>query len=493
MTDTASADGDARAGAAQGRVLGVVTVSTGLVLLAFVTPLATGVRTAAGLGAGPAGLTWTLSAMSVGLAAALLPAGVLADDRGHRRVFALGLVVLGAASGTAAVAGHVGIVIAARLVAGVGGAAVLAGGLGMIGQAYGTGPTRARATAVWGAAVGAGPGLGGIAAIVLDHGAGSWRVSYAVAALAALVLAAVAVRVLPASVVARPRPVDAAGALLLGAGISALLAGLVEGRAGWSPGPTGLLGAGVVLLVAFVAVQARRASPLVDLSLFRVRGFAASAVGALVAGASVVGPMSYLPTVLQRGLGAALPSVMVLMLVWSAVGTAAALLLRRAHAVSGRVLLAAALTVSAAGLAGLVVLGPGASEWRLLPGIVVLGVGYGAANAALGREAIAHLPAARAGMGSGTNNTARYVGSALGVTIAAVLAVPTAPATVLLRGFDVALLGAAALSAAGAAVVAVLGRPPQPVAVPLALPRSLGAAAPAAAAARTSMSGTSVG
>src|SRR6185503_1087764 len=199
MTDTASADGDARAGAAQGRVLGVVTVSTGLVLLAFVTPLATGVRTAAGLGAGPAGLTWTLSAMSVGLAAALLPAGVLADDRGHRRVFALGLVVLGAASGTAAVAGHAGIVIAARLVEGVGGAAVLAGGLGMIAHAHPAGAARARAGAIWGAAVGAGTGLGGIVAVVLDGGPGSWRITYAATAIAALALALLARRLLPES------------------------------------------------------------------------------------------------------------------------------------------------------------------------------------------------------------------------------------------------------------------------------------------------------
>lgn len=458
--------GDDGGSAEPGRVLGVVTLSTGLVLLAFVTPLATGVRTVAGLGAGSAGLTWTLSAMSVGLAASLLTAGVLADDRGHRRVFALGLVVLGVASGVAAAAGQVGVVIAARLVEGVGGAAVLAGGLGMIGQAYGTGPARAWATAVWGAAVGAGPGLGGIAAIVLDHRAGSWRVSYAVAAVAALVLAVVAERVLPESVVSTPRPVDAAGALLLGAGVSAVLAALVEGRTGWTGGPAGLLGTGVALLAGFVVVQARRAAPLVDLSLFRVRGFAASTVGALVAGASVVGLASYLPTVLQRGLGASLPSVMVLLLVWSAVGTVTSVLLRRAHAVSGSVLLAGALTVSAVGLLGLLVLAPGGSQWRLLPGLVVLGVGYGAANAALGREAIAHLPAAKAGMGSGTNKTARYVGSAVGVTVAAVLAVPTAPAPVLLHGFDVAVVAAAVFALAGATVVAVLGRPARAVVAP---------------------------
>jgi len=94
-------------------VLPVVAASTVLVLLAFVTPLATGVRTAAALHAGPAALTWMLSAMSVGLAVALLTAGVLADDRGRRRVFVAGLVLLGAASAVAGAAGHPGVVIAA--------------------------------------------------------------------------------------------------------------------------------------------------------------------------------------------------------------------------------------------------------------------------------------------------------------------------------------------------------------------------------------------
>jgi MFS family permease len=480
---------DARAAREQGRVLLVASLSTVLALLAFVTPLATGVRTAAGLGAGPAGLTWTLSGMSIGLAVTLLTAGVLADDYGHRRVFALGLVVLGVAAAVGAAAPHIGVVIAARVVEGIGGAAVLAGGLGMIGRAYGAGPGRARATAIWGAAVGAGTGLGGIAAVVLDHGAGSWRVTYAVSAVAAFVLAVVAVRLLPESTVTRSRPVDVAGVLLLGGGIGALLAGLVDGRTGWTAEPIGLVAVGVALLVAFVVVEARRTTPLIDLALFRVRGFAAATVGALMAGAALIGVMSYVPTVLQRGLGASLPSAMVLMLIWSAVGTGTSWLLRRAHAVSGRALLAGALAVSAVGLLGLVVLVPGASEWRLLPGLVVLGVGYGAVNAGLGREAIAHLPVARAGMGSGTNNTARYVGSALGVTITAVLAVPTAPTPVLLRGFDVALLGGAVLAAVGAAVVVVLGRPSQVVAV---APVRDAAERPAAVACAPA-TGTSVG
>ena len=84
-------------------------------------------------------------------------------------------------------------------------------------------------------------------------------------------------------------------------------------------------------------------------------------------------------------------------------------------------------------------------------------MGYGGANAALGREAIAHVPPARAGMGSGTSNTARYLGSALGVTLAALLASPTAAPAALLSGFDATVLGAAALSAGGAVLVALLG------------------------------------
>jgi hypothetical protein len=121
----------------------------------------------------------------------------------------------------------------------------------------------------------------------------------------------------------------------------------------------------------------------------------------------------------------------------------------------GRVLLALGLALSAAGLAGLAVLGEGASGARFLPGLLVLGVGYGAANAALGREAVAHVPPARAGMGSGANNTARYVGAAVGVTVV-VLVVGTGAPEELVGGWNAAALGAAAVSALGALVVAAL-------------------------------------
>jgi len=414
---TAVAPPAVRATPEQARTLLMASSATLLVLVTFVTPLATGVRTAAALDAGPGAQAWVLSSMSVGLAAALLTAGVLADDLGRRRVFSGGLVVVGLGAGLVALAGAPAVVIAGRLLQGVGGAAVLACALGLIGHAFPLGPERSRAAAVWGASVGAGTGLGGLVTVALDHGEG-WRTTYWVTAAGSGALAALARRVLAESGGRADRRVDVAGIVLLAGGISTLLAGLVQSRGGWGqPSVVVLLALGVLLLAAFVPAELRQRAPMVDLRLFRSPGFLAATVGAFVTGAAVVGLSSYLPTVLQRGLGESLLTATLLVFVWSAVSTVTALAVRLVPGLDGRVLLALALAVCGVGLGGYAVLGDGASGARLLPGLVVLGIGYGAANAALGREAVAHVPAVRAAMGSGANNTARYLGAALGVTV----------------------------------------------------------------------------
>ncbi len=64
----------------------------------------------------------------------------------------------------------------------------------------------------------------------------------------------------------------------------------------------------------------------------------------------------------------------------------------------------------------------GSDGWGLVPGLFVVGVGYGVLNAALGQQAIATVPAAQAAMGSGANNTARYIGSAIGITLVVIAA-----------------------------------------------------------------------
>jgi MFS family permease len=444
-----------RATPEQRRTLLMASLATLLVLVTFVTPLATGVRTAGELAAGPGAQAWLLSAMSVGLAAALLTAGVLADDLGRRRVFVGGLLVLGLGAVGVAVAGSPAVFIAGRLLQGVGGAAVVACALGLIGHAFPAGPARSRAAAVWGASVGAGTGLGGLIAAGLDHGDG-WRATYWVTAAAAVVLALAARAVVGESGGRADRRVDVAGIVLLAGGISCLLAGLVQSRSGWGQLPVVvLLAGGAVLLAAFVPAELRQRAPMIDLRLFRVPGFTAATLGAFVTGATVVGLSSYVPTVLQRGLGESLLTATLLVLVWSAVSTVTALAVRLVPGLDGRVLLALALAVCAVGLGAYAVLEEGASGARLLPGLVVLGVGYGAANAALGREAVAHVPPAQAGMGSGANNTARYLGAAVGVTLV-VLVVGVGTPAEQLAGWDRAALGGAVLTLLGAVLVALV-------------------------------------
>src|SRR3954447_17479109 len=253
-----------RATPEQGRALLMASLATLLVLITFVTPLATGVRTAAGLGAGPGAQAWLLSAMSVGLAAALLTAGVLADDLGRRRVFSGGLTVLGLGAVVVAAAGSPAVFIAGRLLQGLGGAAVLACALGLIGAAFPLGPARSRATAVWGASVGAGTGLGGLLTVALDHGQG-WRTTYWVTAAAALALAAAARVLLVESGGRADRRVDVAGIVLLAGGMSALLAGLVQSRGGWGqPAVVVLLATGGGLPAAVVPGGMPGTGPSVD-------------------------------------------------------------------------------------------------------------------------------------------------------------------------------------------------------------------------------------
>ncbi len=443
----------------QRRTLLVVCASTLLVLATFVTPLATGVRTADALGTGTGGQAWLLSAMSVGLAAALLVAGEAADQLGRRRIFAAGLVLLAVGAAVSGLAGTTGAFLVGRLLEGLGGAGVLACSLGLLSAAFPPGPPRANATAAWGASVGAGTGLGGVLTVVLDTGTG-WRTTYLVSAVLALVLAATARLALPDLGTRTRRRVDVVGPVLLVSALSLVLVGLVGTRSGLgAAGVVAFLALGAVLFAVFVLVERRLPEPLVDLSLFGIPGFVGAALGALVTGAAVVGLMSFLATVVQRALGESLLAVTVLVLVWSAVSTLTALAVRFVPGIGGRVLLALGLVVSAAGLAGLAVLAPDGSGLRLLPGLVVLGVGYGAANAALGREAVAHVPPERAAMGSGANNTARYLGAAVGVTLVVLITVSGSPAGTpagLTSGWNTAAVAGAVLSGIGALAVLLI-------------------------------------
>ncbi|TCK20647.1 MFS transporter [Pseudonocardia endophytica] len=448
------------------RTVAVSALGTFLALVSYTAPLATLRQISGDLGTGASGQSWILSSMSLGLTAALLTAGTLADEHGRRRVFVLGSVVLAVASVAGAASPGTLVFVLGRVVQGAGAGAMIACSLALISHAIPSGPRRASASGLWGAALAAGIAIGPLLAGIVP-----WRPFYLLVAVAAVAVAVAGRMVLDESTSGEPRPVDVPGMVLLAAGLSALLAGLTEARRlPIGPVPIVLLVVGVVLLAGFVVVQRRSSHPMVSLALFRNPGLVAASAGSLATGLGIIAVSSYLPALLQRGQGYGALGAAALLLGWSGTSIVTALLTRRiSERVSGPVRLTAGLVVIAAGIVPLAWLTTDSGIALPLLSLIVAGLGTGVVNATLGREAVASVPANRAGMGSGINNTARYLGAAIGVTVVSVLASPTGRETPeqLLAGWDGAVVVCAVLTlACAAAVLACVRRAPaaQPVA-----------------------------
>ncbi|GGF10384.1 MFS transporter [Williamsia phyllosphaerae] len=442
--------------------LAVSALGTLLVLVAFTAPLSTLNVTATALDADVSGRTWILSSMSIGLAAALLSAGTISDDFGRRRTLTIGLLVIAVGSIVGVLVPDVLVFVLTRVLVGVGGAAVIASSLGIIAHTFPPGPQRAAASGVWGASVGAGIAIGPLLSALLEK-ADSWHDAYWALAAASILLAVAAERLVPESRTEHPRGLDLPGALLFAGGIATLLAGLVEGRQGWAePVVIMLLVASVVLLAAFVAVEHRSATSMLDLSLLRSPAFGAATLAAVAIGAGAIALMSYMAGFLGAALGISAMGSALMLFAWSGTSVVTALLARRIPAsVSGRVQLAVGLLGVAIGLAALTGIDENSGWVRFLPGLLFAGIATGMVNANLGREAVASVPAGRGGMGSGANNTARYLGSAVGVTIVAVIGARPGPGSAvedLIAGWNVAAVVTAVISALGGLVVFALHR-----------------------------------
>ncbi|MCW0216458.1 MAG: MFS transporter [Pseudonocardia sp.] len=445
-----------------GRTLAVTAGGTLLGMTAFTAPLSIVPSVAAHLGAGTVATSWILSSMSLGLAVALLTSGAIGDDLGRRKVFVLGAALLGLGSAACGVAPTPLVFILGRVVEGLGTAAVIACGLGVISHTFPPGPQRLRATGIWGACMGAGPAVGPLLGSVADATVG-WRYSYLVLTVLSAALALAARSSLEESRSGRTTPIDVVGAALLGLGLGCLLAALTEGRQGWtSPREIVLIAGAVILLVAFVVHQRRASGPLLDLALFRRPALVSATLAAFVTGAGIIALMSFLSTVLQRGMAETAVHTAVVLLGWSGVSAAASLLARRLPAgLSGGARMASGLGLIALGLVPLTLLTTASPVWQILLGLVVSGVGTGLMNATLGREAVASVPSTSAGTGSGINNASRYVGAAFGVTVVTVVALPAAgadPAAGLVAGWNVAAGIGIALCLAGAAATLLLQR-----------------------------------
>ncbi len=419
-------------------------------------------------GSGRDALSWVLDGYFVVIAALLVPAGGLADRFGHKRIFLLGVAGFTAASLLCAVAPSLELLIAFRVVQGIGAAMIAPTSLALVLDAF---PPERRAAGVglWGAAAAAaaaiGPTLGGALVELSD-----WRLVF----LVNLPLGAVIVFAGMRSLRERPqrdsRLPDLPGALMLAAGLALVTLAIVEGNDwGWTAAPTlGCFAVAAVLLAGVVWRSTRHPRPIVEPELFRHRSFRLGNLGTLLFAAAffslILGNVVFLTsiwgyTVLQAG-AATLPGPALSTVVAGPAGRLADRFGHRAVIVPGTLFFAAGV---------MILRSAGATpDWLglWLPGACLTGIGIGLAFPTLGSAAVRDIPDDRFATASAVNAAFRQVGAVLGTAI--LVAMVGEPAT-LQAALDVA--DSAYLFSVIAALVSgavVLGLRPAPKDVPLA-------------------------
>ena len=448
----------ATASAGQTATLSIVAFATMLALVVFTVPLTTLADITRSLSAGTNAQAWILSGMPVGAAVGLLGFGALGDNYGRRRIFLSGLLITAGSSLVAALAPTSILLIVARIVQGIGSAAIMACGLGLIGQVFAESLARARAAAIWASALGAGVAVGPVLAALLLP-VGGWHASHWLIAAISAGLYLMARGVLPQDSGQTRGSVDGAGSLVMAAAILCFLAALTESRFGLQPHVLALFAGSAVLVVAFILVEGRSANPVLRLSLFRRPDFVGATAGAFASGAGVLAIMTMIPLIMEQGFGISPFRAAVILMAWSATTAVAALGARLIpEDISPRMLLVTGMVGCAAGQAATLLATPERGFAWVLPGLLIAGIANGILNAALGHQAVQSVPAERTAMGSAANNTARYLGSAVGISLATIIITHGAESGVagLLSGWRIAVLVSVGFSIAGAAIAAVM-------------------------------------
>jgi len=379
-----------------------------------------------------ADVQWALAGYTLAYALVLITGGRLGDTFGRKRMFLIGVTGFTIMSALCGAAQSPGTLIACRVVQGAMGAIMVPQILSVI-QVIFPPAERIKALAGFGITAGlgtvSGPLLGGL---LIQHNLFGldWRPIFLInvpVGVIAIVASSILVR---ESKAPRPPKLDPVGVVLISAALLLLLYPLVQGRQmGWPTWTFVAMAASLPALALFVwyeRIKSRRdGSPLVELSLFRERGFS---VGMAIALTFFLGIASFglvLTLFLQLGLGFTPLHAGLTFLPFSLGLLASSGAAARLAPKFGRGVTMAGALITAAGMAGLIVIvhhyGAAVSTWDLVPGLVAAGFGLGAVIAPLADIVLARVPAQHAGSASGVFNTGLQVGNSIGIAVIGVI------------------------------------------------------------------------
>jgi EmrB/QacA subfamily drug resistance transporter len=417
------------------------------------------------LGFSEQSLQWVPSAYLLTYGGFMLLGGRAADLLGRRRILVAGTIIIGVSSLIGGLAGSAGVLVGARLAQGIGAAMMLPAALSILTTTFKEGSERNTALGVWGGVAAIASAAGVLLGGVLTEGPG-WRWVMFVNPLAAmLVLGGIFWLISDDRRRGRLADFDLRGAILATGGMLLLVFALVEAPdQGWGSTRTlAELAAALTLLTAFAMNEKRSKSPLMPLSIFRVRGLAAADATQLVAFAGLLAMFFFLTLYMQTVLGyspiqAGAAYLPLTLGVGIAAGISSQLLVRTGT----RPVIVVGALIAAGGvywLSRIPVDGTYLSD--LLPGLLITSLGLGAMFVAVTTAANAGVPADKAGLAAALLNSSQQVGAALGLAIFTAIATSRTgdllashapPAEALTSGFQRALL-ASSLFLAAAAVV----------------------------------------
>ena len=415
---------------------------------------------------GMSSLEWVVNGYTLSFAMLMLTGGKLADYFGRRRFFAIGLVLFTAASLMCGLSDSDAWLIGARVVQGAGAALLAPATLSIISATF---PHEERGTAIgiWAGvsatALAIGPLVGGL---VTEHLGWNW-IFFINVPIGALGLAAAFAWIDESRDTASGQRLDILGLALSALGVFALTYALIDAnRYGW--GSTRIVSLFVVAfgsLAAFVAVELRERSPMLDLSRFRDATFTGGNVVALLSSVALFGIVFYLSLYMQEILRysavqagvAQLPFTGLIVFVAPLAGKLTDRLGPRLPVALGTLLLAGSLALFTQ-------MEVHSHYLRILPGLIVGGIGTGLTMGPTTVAVLSVVPVDEAGVGSGVVNTFRQTGGALGIavmgaivsaSIHVVIVDPRYPAQ-FVAGLHNALWTAAAILVAGAVVAFAL-------------------------------------